>query len=410
MSTFVRLLIEAWTRLYTLGLPPSVRQQRIDLIRADVFDHCADAEDADRALAFALAGRWLRGVSADLTWRMFDARRTATVAPVLEAERRPVMTSKAKTQFYFMAACLAWMAVLVIAVEAPTRSFTWAGAVLGVTAVIAWSLDALSMPDEAAPSPWPLLLAVGVCAIAGGIVFDGGYTGLLIVVPLAVVLTAVFLRRLQACRTRGEAAGAGPLPDTDLTLHARTGDVIAIERREGRGISRRALLQGGFGVGLTSVFAAAGGIVVDFLWRRNVAGFGGVVTAGPVEDFPPGSKTIVREGKFWLVNLTREQGGPGYLALWQKCPHLGCVVPWEDDFTVVDPKSGESTQGWFRCPCHQSTYNDAGVRVYGPAPRSLDRMALTITEDGYIEVNTGEISKGSDDNPTFAIPPESPRL
>jgi cytochrome b6-f complex iron-sulfur subunit len=102
------------------------------------------------------------------------------------------------------------------------------------------------------------------------------------------------------------------------------------------------------------------------------------------------------------VNLTAEQGGPGYLALWQKCPHLGCVVPWNPTFNWVDPATGKEKPGWFRCPCHQSTYNDAGVRVYGPAPRSMDRMALQI-RDGFIEVNTGDISKGSNDNATFAV-------
>lgn len=108
-------------------------------------------------------------------------------------------------------------------------------------------------------------------------------------------------------------------------------------------------------------------------------------------------------GQFWLVNLTAEQGGPGFLALWQKCPHLGCIVPYEASYTRVDPDTGVRKQGWFRCPCHQSTYNDAGVRVYGPAPRSMDRMALRITADGFVEVDTGDIGRGAEDNASFAV-------
>jgi hypothetical protein len=30
-------------------------------------------------------------------------------------------------------------------------------------------------------------------------------------------------------------------------------------------------------------------------------------------------------------------------------------------------------------------------------------MALSVTEDGYIEVNTGDISKGTDDNAAHAV-------
>ena len=68
------------------------------------------------------------------------------------------------------------------------------------------------------------------------------------------------------------------------------------------------------------------------------------------------------------------------------------------------PGTGASKQGWFRCPCHGSTYNDAGVRVFGPAPRSMDRMEVTIDADsGRISVNTGEIAKGTEDNAALAV-------
>jgi cytochrome b6-f complex iron-sulfur subunit len=174
---------------------------------------------------------------------------------------------------------------------------------------------------------------------------------------------------------------------------------------EHSGISRRAILRGTLWISLGSLFAAAAGVFTDFLWQRNVSGFGGVVTAGELKDFPAGSKTKIQAGKFWLVSLTEAEGGPGYLALWQKCPHLGCTVPWEKNFKFKAPGTDEVAEGWFRCPCHLSTYSSAGVRVYGPAPRSMDRMAVRITADGRIEVDTREISKGSTDNATFAVRP-----
>ncbi len=113
------------------------------------------------------------------------------------------------------------------------------------------------------------------------------------------------------------------------------------------------------------------------------------------QSYPPGSKTPIAEGKFWLVNLTEEQGGPGFLALWWKCPHLGCTVPWRESFVFPDPATGQDKRGWFRCPCHGSTYNDAGVRVFGPAPRSMDHMDLTIDPSSKrISVNTGKRHQG----------------
>jgi cytochrome b6-f complex iron-sulfur subunit len=168
-------------------------------------------------------------------------------------------------------------------------------------------------------------------------------------------------------------------------------------------LSRRTLMRIGFWTGLGIALTGAGGVGLDLVYPRGIAGFGSTVTPGVVSDFPPGSKTHFLEGRFWLVNLTEEQGGPGILALWQKCPHLGCTVPWEENFVFADPRTGETKKGWFRCPCHGSTYTDAGVRVYGPAPRSMDTMKVDINEDGRIIVDTGTILKGSNDNASHAV-------
>jgi cytochrome b6-f complex iron-sulfur subunit len=95
-----------------------------------------------------------------------------------------------------------------------------------------------------------------------------------------------------------------------------------------------------------------------------------------------------------VVNLTEEQGGPGLLALWQKCPHLGCTVPWKEKFIWPDPETGDDTKGWFRCPCHGSTFTHAGARVFGPSPRSMDTMKLTVDDRGNVNVDTGDITNG----------------
>ena len=168
-------------------------------------------------------------------------------------------------------------------------------------------------------------------------------------------------------------------------------------------VSRRAILQIGFwtGIGAAVAGVAAGG--VDFVYPRGVAGFGGTVSVSADALPAPGEKVQIPTGRFWLVNLTEEQGGPGLLALWWKCPHLGCTVPWKPNFSFLDPATGADKKGWFRCPCHGSTYTDAGVRVFGPAPRSMDTMDLSVGADGRVSVNTGSTTNGSPDNAARAV-------
>jgi cytochrome b6-f complex iron-sulfur subunit len=123
-----------------------------------------------------------------------------------------------------------------------------------------------------------------------------------------------------------------------------------------------------------AVTLAEGGLLgYRFFAPKAVAGeFGGTFEVGRVEDFPPGSVTPVTAGRFYLV---RQQDG-GFIALYRKCSHLGCAVPW-------DPASGR-----FVCPCHGSEFESDGDVLNPPAPRALDRFPITIA-DGVITVDTG---------------------
>ena len=149
------------------------------------------------------------------------------------------------------------------------------------------------------------------------------------------------------------------------------------------------------------------GLLLDFLYPRNVRGFGGPVPAGNVADYVKGADPVPNsEGQFWMANLDPAEsrlggtgGADGLLALWRKCPHLGCTVPWRSTFSY----EGDS-EGWYRCPCHGSTYTKSGVRVFGPAPRSMDTMAIEIDSAGNITVQTGAITPGGPDNPERAVP------
>ncbi len=86
------------------------------------------------------------------------------------------------------------------------------------------------------------------------------------------------------------------------------------------------------------------------------------------------------------------------LALWRKCPHLGCGVEWHPEVEFAGSKS------WFQCPCHGSTYNKAGIRVYGPAPRPMDTFAIRFDEQRRLVIDTGNITLGAEDNAQRSLP------
>ena len=57
----------------------------------------------------------------------------------------------------------------------------------------------------------------------------------------------------------------------------------------------------------------------------------------------------------------------GIAAIYKVCTHLGCIYKWNE------------ASNRFECPCHGSKYRLDGRRIQSPAPRSLDRFAMTLT-------------------------------
>jgi cytochrome b6-f complex iron-sulfur subunit len=148
---------------------------------------------------------------------------------------------------------------------------------------------------------------------------------------------------------------------------------------------------------------------LDFAWTRNPAGAAKQVFVSADRVPKPGDDPVaIPEGRFFLVNLAAgvtpngEETPGGLLALWRKCPHLGCTVPWRPDFTFL------GRTGWFRCPCHGSTYTkEGGILVAGPAPRPLDLFEISeVRDDGSIVVSTGVTvaETGSAENPSQTTP------
>jgi cytochrome b6-f complex iron-sulfur subunit len=150
-------------------------------------------------------------------------------------------------------------------------------------------------------------------------------------------------------------------------------------------LSRRRFLGIAWSVSLTALIAQAGAAFVKFFRPRvQEGGFGSKVTAGRVEEFPPGSVSHVGSGRFYISHVE-----DGLLALWQTCTHLGCTVPWAE------------AEEMFHCPCHSSLFDRQGEVTGGPAPRPLDTFPIEIV-DGEVVVDTGKPTQRNRYDPSQA--------
>jgi cytochrome b6-f complex iron-sulfur subunit len=137
------------------------------------------------------------------------------------------------------------------------------------------------------------------------------------------------------------------------------------EKQATKSLSRRSFLGIVWLGSLSFIFAQAVIATLKFIKPVAAGGFGGLVFAGNLENFSMNSVNRILAGRFY-ISRTDE----GIIALWQKCPHLGCAVPWD------------ANAGVFHCPCHGSTFNKVGEVLGGPAPRAMDYFPVEIREEG----------------------------
>lgn len=161
------------------------------------------------------------------------------------------------------------------------------------------------------------------------------------------------------------------------------------EGKEKKKVSRRDVLKTTWLAlgGLTVL--EIGGLSLSYMQPRLAEGeFGSVIEVGEVDSFPPGSVTHISNGRFYLSRL--EDGG--FLAIYQRCTHLGCNVPWDQ------------TANAFVCPCHNSEFTATGEVLNPPAPRPLDLFPVVI-EDNIIRVDTGKIITRQSADPIAMVYP-----
>jgi cytochrome b6-f complex iron-sulfur subunit len=171
---------------------------------------------------------------------------------------------------------------------------------------------------------------------------------------------------------------------------AQAAPVSAMSRRD---FFRRSLI-----TSLLVFGAEFGGGTIAFLWPNLRGGFGSVINAGVLSDIKAYIEAnkqpfYVGAGRFYVVGWAGTPGAgeadyvklgataEGIMPLYQRCVHLGCRVPF-----------CQSSQ-WFECPCHGSKYNGAGEYQLGPAPRGMDRFAVTLEGDAVM-VDTSTIILG----------------
>lgn len=189
---------------------------------------------------------------------------------------------------------------------------------------------------------------------------------------------------------RSEVEDAPELPEIDLA-----------EDEEHLELSRRRMLRSTF-LGTMGAFLIGGTATFTmFFWPKKVGTFGSTITAGKITDFPAGSVTRFPDGRFFLNHLKEEDGG-GFIALYWKCVHLGCTVPWKPDEDGT--YKGKTYSGIFHCPCHGSEYLYTGQNFAGPAPRPLDMMEVTFA-GGSVKVNTGKITQRQSFDPKQVAKP-----
>ena len=256
---------------------------------------------------------------------------------------------------------------------------------------------------------------------------------LVIVIPLVVVLGAVVVFAALRRSDSGGATGAlsretrrrdrsetASLPEAEVLSGRQVEKSAAIERRGGSvekvtssvaayvppdadaiGVTRRQFFNRSIIILIGLTLSGFGAAFVAFLWPTPKGGFGSKIRVGNVSDvlakIAAGKGFLyLAEGRMWITAypasaVEKAQAiypaavlpgmEAGVVALYQKCPHLGCRVP-----------SCQTSQ-WFECPCHGSQYNQAGEKKGGPAPRGMDRFAMDVTA-GVLTVDTGQIFQG----------------
>lgn len=170
-----------------------------------------------------------------------------------------------------------------------------------------------------------------------------------------------------------------PLPSKPDYLRPRPAAQQQPARRSFFAAMGAALFGSALAVGFTSL------AITHLMWLLGFARymFPNILTEPPTrfkvglpDSFSPGQVETKYVPQFgvWIVRYEYE-GQPMIYALKAVCTHLGCTPNWLE------------AEQKFKCPCHGSGFYKDGVNFEGPAPRPLERYAISLADDGQLLVD-----------------------
>ena len=152
-----------------------------------------------------------------------------------------------------------------------------------------------------------------------------------------------------------------------------------------RGFMAAVSAAAGFAFGTSLAIGFSSLVITHLMWVLGLARFmfPNILIEPPTRfkvGFPDSLSPGQVETKFipqfgvWVVRYEFD-GQPMIFAIKSVCTHLGCTPNWLE------------AEQKFKCPCHGSGFYKDGVNFEGPAPRPLERYAISMADDGQLLVD-----------------------
>ncbi|MCP5464173.1 MAG: ubiquinol-cytochrome c reductase iron-sulfur subunit [Deltaproteobacteria bacterium] len=111
---------------------------------------------------------------------------------------------------------------------------------------------------------------------------------------------------------------------------------------------------------------------VRFMYPRVLFEPSPVFKAGSPKDYQVGevSTRYKDSHRVWIVREPK-----GFYAILAICTHLGCTPKWL------------KAENKFKCPCHGSGFYKSAINFEGPAPRPMERLAISLSEEGELQID-----------------------
>jgi hypothetical protein len=193
--------VRRWVGVYTRGLSPDVRLDRLDEIDDDLWSQLHDAGATgrgERSLAREIVARMVLGIPADLSWRL-EQRRSPSRQPT--TPRNPTMFARVISAIAIIGG-IAW-ATWLIPATVVLKTNDW-GSPLYIVALLCAAVGSLGLSvatfslvfanlDRLRPVA-AILGSIG--GLAGGLVIAGFYAGGFVALPIGSAVLMLDLARI----------------------------------------------------------------------------------------------------------------------------------------------------------------------------------------------------------------------